>query len=360
MEQPTGTTKTALPPGPLGSFPLCADYGRDVPEAWIRKVAPVVLDILLADRSAGRNILWCTDDYAERGVGYGFSDEITPSRICGDPVIRPRVDKRIEEQKARVAAKGEVFTPAWVCNAQNNLVDQAWFNARDIFNTVGASGRDWTPTPKTALWKTVGKNARAREYVALVRLEVACGEAPYLTSRYDAATGESIPSARRIGLLDRKLRLVSDLSERPERWLEGAKTALKSLYAYDWQGDNVLLARENLLFATLEAFAVRWPDVRFVSASVVESLATIISWNVFQMDGVKFVVPGTCHGTAAPEPPPSLEIGDEPAPPPPRPCPGCATGDHSLHNGVRPVVIDWSKTDFEPRSVPFHELFPKP
>ena len=30
------------------------------------------------------------------------------------------MDKRLDEQKARVAAKGEVFTPAWVCNAQNS------------------------------------------------------------------------------------------------------------------------------------------------------------------------------------------------------------------------------------------------
>lgn len=361
MEPSTGTTRKPLPPAPPGSFPLCADYGRDVPESWLRDVAPVVLDILLADRTTGRNIRWCTDDYAARGDGYAFADEITPGRICGpDPVIRPRVDKRLEEQKARVAAKGEVFTPAWVCNAQNNLVDQAWFGAREVFNTVDASGREWTPTPKTALWRTIAKNAKAREYVALVRLEVACGEAPYLTSRYDAATGETIPAGRRIGLLDRKLRLVSDLEETRERWVDGARKALKSLYAFDWQGDNVLLARENILFSTLEAFATRWPDLRFVSTSVVESLAAIISWNVFQMDGVKYVVPCTCHETPAPEPPPSLEIGDEPAPPPPCPCPGCASGDNALHNGFRPVVIDWSKSDFEPRSTPFHLLFPKP
>ncbi len=203
MEQPTGTTRIELPPAPPGSFPLCADYGRDVPEAWIQRVAPVVLDILLADRSAGRNILWCTDDYDERGVGYGFSDEIIPSLICGDPVIRPRVDKRLEEQKARVAAKGEVFTPAWVCNAQNNLVDQAWFDIRHkpeesicpIFNTATDTG--WEPTDDEALvraFKAAGRNSG--EYLSLPRLEVCCGEAPYLTSRYDAASGDSIPVAK--------------------------------------------------------------------------------------------------------------------------------------------------------------------
>lgn len=44
------------------------------------------------------------------------------------------------------------------------------------------------------------------QYVQSRRLEVTCGEAPFLASRYDAATGEMIPVARRIGILDRKLR----------------------------------------------------------------------------------------------------------------------------------------------------------
>ena len=38
---------------------------------------------------------------------------------------------------------------------------------------------------------------------------MACGEAPYLCSRYDATTGDLIPVLRRIGLLDRKLLLVN-------------------------------------------------------------------------------------------------------------------------------------------------------
>ena len=367
MDTPTVTIRKVLPSAPPGSFPLRADYGRDVPESWLLEVAPVVLDILLADRTAGRNILWCSDDYAARGKDFQFGDQITADNICSEPVIRPRVDKRIEEQKARVTAKGEVFTPAWVCNAQNNLVDQAWFNIPHkpgepffpIFSTETAN--DWEATGDDILVSAFKKSGhRSGEYISLPRLEVCCGEAPYLTSRYDAATGDSIPVSRRIGLLDRKLRVVSLRRRNPGKWMEDAITSLKSLYAYDWQGDNVLLARENLLFATLEAFAGRWPDAPFVSTSIVESLASIISWNVFQMDGVKCVVPCSCHEEAPPPQPPSLELGDSPTAPAPLPCPGCASGDHSLHNGLRPVVIDWSKPDFEPRSIPFNELFRKP
>ena len=372
MPEPTTTPREDAPPAPAaaspplplapwpGSFPLSADYGRDVPESWLREIAPVALTLLLVDRSTGRNIRWCTDDYAARGEGFGFADEITADRICGlEPVIRPRVDKRLEEQKARASAKGEVFTPAWVCNAQNNLADQSWFNSkRPIFNAE--NGRTWKPTDDRTLEGCFdGRKRKPADYITLVRLEAACGEAPYLSSRYDAATGDSIPVSRRIGLLDRKLRVISLKARDRNQWVRSARVALQSLYAFEWQGDNVLLARENLLFATLEAFAARWPDTPGLSLSVVESFASVLSWNVFQMDGIKFVVPLSCHDVAPPPPPPSLSLDDAPpSPVAPLPCPGCRTGDHRLHNGVRPLVADWTLSEFGPRAVPFHELFP--
>ena len=351
------TAKLPSAPWPA-TFPLASDYGRDVPEWWLRETAPVVLDLLLADRSTGRNIRWCTDDYAARGEGFSFGDEITTDLICGsDPVIRPRVDKREEEQKSRVASKGEVFTPAWVCNVQNNLVDQSWFRIgkRPIFSVESEDGKSWIPTSKEVRLKafTDGKKDR-KTYIGLSRLEMACGEGPYLTSRYDAATGESIPCAARIGIFDRKLKIVSDIAGSQKAWIGEALRALQSVYAFDWQGDNVLLARENLLFATLEAFSAKYPKMIGVSLSVVEEFASILSWNVFQMDGVKFVVPETCHDVAQTVP----ELGLGAPPPAPVRCPGCESGDYRLHNGVRPLVVDWTKSDFEPRAVPFHELFP--
>ena len=55
------------------------------------------------------------------------------------------------------------------------------------------------------------------------RLEIACGEAPYLVSRYDMSTGELIvPPYRRIGILDRKLRIVDENTDTKEEWLKWA------------------------------------------------------------------------------------------------------------------------------------------
>ena len=39
-------------------------------------------------------------------------------------IIRPRAVKSKEEQTQRAKDKAEVFTPAWICNAQNNLIDE--------------------------------------------------------------------------------------------------------------------------------------------------------------------------------------------------------------------------------------------
>lgn len=54
-------------------------------------------------------------------------------------------------------------------------------------------------------------------------------KAPYLTSRYDTTTAESIPLPHRIGILDRKLRIVSENTTTSEDWLKWAQEAFKSL-----------------------------------------------------------------------------------------------------------------------------------
>ena len=99
---------------------------RDILE-W--DIPEEVLAVLLKDRTTGRNLIWATDDYAGRGKGFAASDEILIGQIIdkNNPVIRPRVDKDAEEQRKRVENRAEVFTPSWICNRQNNLVDAAWF-----------------------------------------------------------------------------------------------------------------------------------------------------------------------------------------------------------------------------------------
>lgn len=180
----------------------------------------------------------------------------------------------------------EVFTPSWVCNAQNNLIDDAWFGKQGVFNSEEpdhtwktTSGKIEFPEGKT--WQ---------DYVRDTRLEITCGEAPYLASRYDTVSGMPIELTERIGLLDRKLRVVSENTETTGEFLKWCQEAYKNTYGYEWQGDNLLLAREALLFTFLDNFKAKFNKEPLLKS--IQYIAYIISWNVWQMDGLKFCPPG--------------------------------------------------------------------
>ena len=104
----------------------------DIKENSILKLDSMLLEILLADKTTGKNILWCTDNYESLGSSYQCNAQIYPELITGlnGNVIRPRVAKTLEEQTIRARDKAEVFTPSWICNAQNNLVDETWFGRK--------------------------------------------------------------------------------------------------------------------------------------------------------------------------------------------------------------------------------------
>ena len=181
----------------------------DVKENSIWLEMPDVLDELLRDHTTRKNIFWATHDYEDLGDGYNYNDEILPERVTGEhgEVIKPRVLKSKEQQIGRAKDMAEVFTPSWVCNAQNNLVDEAWFGRKDVFNTEDSENHIWI-TNSEKIFFPDGKDWK--DYVRATRMEMTCGEAPYLVSRYDTTTGEAIPVNNRIGLLDRKLRVISE------------------------------------------------------------------------------------------------------------------------------------------------------
>lgn len=122
-------------------------------------------------------------------------------------------------------------------------------------------------------------------------LEITCGEAPFLTSRYDPTTGEPVAIPDRVGILDRKLRVIQENATHKFQWKALVSSAYQSVYGYEYQGDNLLLARVNLFLT----FTENWIEkLGFpISASWAIAVATRISWNIWQMDGLKDTVPGT-------------------------------------------------------------------
>lgn len=307
-----------------------ASMRLDVKENILYFLDPAILKTLLQDRITHKNIIWATNDYSSLGEQYAADQQIVMSCITGlfGNTIRPRSDKSKAEQTARIRDKAEVFTPSWVCNCQNNLVDHAWFGRSDVFNTEIEKG--WiTNYEKVVFPDKKGKSWQ--DYVKENRLEITCGEAPYLASRYDTVTGEPIPIKDRIGLLDRKLRIVSENVGEESEWLAWAKRAVQSVYGFDWQGDNVLLARENLLFTVMDFYEEKFHNSLAKNIKYLNEIARVLSWNIWQMDGLKFVVPNSC----SPE------------------CIGCKKRDISKHDGIYCKIYDWPAN----RSIEFYSLY---
>ena len=129
------------------------------------------------------------------------------------------------------------------------MIDEQWFGRANGFNAP--SGDGWSRTEgKIAFSQEKGKTWK--DYVDARRLEVSCGEAPYLVSRYDAVTGNLIPVSERIGLLDGKFRVVNENLEDEDAWIKWAVRAVQGTYGYEFQGDNLLLARENILYTFID------------------------------------------------------------------------------------------------------------
>ena len=325
-------------------------YFAEPPICFIGRFGKHLLSRLLTDQTLAHNISWQTNQYEALGEGYGCCESIKVRFISGDHsnVLTPRVNKSVEEQDKRSRDKAEVFTPSWVCNKQNNLIDDQWFGKPGTFNTETDNG--WNPSDSAVQYP---KGKTWRDYVLLNRLEVSCGEAPYLTSRYDTVTGEYIPVKRRIGLLDRKLRVITENCGLPAEWKPWATKAVQSIYGYDWQGDNVLLARENILFSVAEAYQ----DAFFVPLSNDDllSFAHVISWNIWQMDGIKGVIPNSCHDIPEPQlqyEQVSLFAEEVTKETKMIPCEGCKTGNIHKHTGIYCKIMDWETH----KAIPFADI----
>lgn len=219
------------------------------------KIPKEVLEILLLDRTTGKNILWGTDQY-----GYNPKSEIQIDQIISGDVIKPRVMKSQEDQKSRTDSKAEVYTPIEIIKKMNDQVDEKF-------------------------------EGKPEDYIKRKVLEVTCGEAPYLVNRYDVSTGKELFLSERQGLLDRKMRTINELSVTKDKrtWEVCMTYALQSTYGYEWQGDSLLLARENILYDVID-----WYEEKFLEAmpeEMMKEVAGIVTYNIVQMDGITMCVP---------------------------------------------------------------------
>lgn len=165
--------------------------------------------------------------------------------------------------KYRTDERADVATPLWVLKAQNVLVDVAWFE--DGSNLQFRAGCKW------------------QNYVRARRLELACGDAPYLTSRYDALSKEEVRLDERVGLLDRKLQVV-DVYADDLTWKKWALVALKATFGVEIKVDKVARARENLVKTLVEHYERRFGTE--LDDETIEQAQKISEENIMVLDAL--------------------------------------------------------------------------
>ena len=247
----------------------------------LRLHAKGLLAPLLADKTTKRNIIWATDAYRALGFPYERTQEILPALITGEhsDVIKTRARKEMEQQSERTRRHAEVFTPLQICRRMIAEADAVYFGGDDPFMKDGVPA-ERVSFPRRKKWQ---------HYVDARRLEITCGEAPYLVHRYDVATMESVPLAERQGILDRKLRVVTENAIDETAWMKWALRAYQATYGYEFQGDNLLIARVNLLMTFEEYLRARWR--RKPTEREYRAIVRTIVWNLWQMDGIRGTIP---------------------------------------------------------------------
>ena len=175
--------------------------------------------------------------------------------INPDDVV-PRYLKNQETQQNRTKEKAEVFTPIGIVKKMNDSFDEN-FEGSDL------------------------------DYIKRKVLEVTCGEAPFLTTRYDVSNGNNVELEDRVGLLDRKLQRIN--TDDREEWCRLATVALQNTYGYEWQEDSLFLARMNVLMCVVDTYMNKFKEIPVN----IDEWAEIVSWNIFRMDGVTMCLPET-------------------------------------------------------------------
>ncbi|WP_302490818.1 Eco57I restriction-modification methylase domain-containing protein [uncultured Dialister sp.] len=281
-----------------------------------------LLKKLLEDKTTKGQILWGTDAYRERGPAFEREREMDTSLLLYENagLLKTRARKAFEQQSERTRQHGEVFTPRWICDVMIDHLDKEWFGVKEI---------DFLSSMDVLFVKKKWK-----KYVDSKRLEITCGEGPFLVQRYDVSTGNIIPVPERKGILDRKLQVVSRYAETEEEWEIWARRAYEATYGYEFQGDNLLISRVNFMMTYREFYQKRWQKEPELSEW--EKIENIITWNLWQMDGLTGEIP---YARMDPLGPDLFQLADP------------AFKEEDIHPACR--IYDWRN---EKKSVVFNEI----
>ena len=227
-------------------------------QSMLQEIDESVLETLLTDKSTRRPLVWPS------------GPEHPAAWMSRDDLLRP--DKNAEDPQAEQAEFLE-----W--NRKLNSLDAAWFGHEPAFNTESASG-----------WQTLSEPVAFddpfhwKKYVIRPVFLFQAGRGQALVFRPFALGAQPMPYEKRMGILDRRLRIISENTREESEWLRWAESALQSLYGTDSSPLSIFQARLSAIMAVREAYAQRFGAQLPVREE--KYMVTTLCWNLFQMDPV--------------------------------------------------------------------------
>lgn len=189
---------------------------------------------------------------------YILLDRTTNTLLTDKPIeqlkFRWELDK--SEQELKQTINGEVYTPNYVINQMNKL----------------------------SLVK-----------LEQTYLEACCGLAPFINNRYDQIKGCRIGTKRRRGIFDKKIKQIRARLKTPDDFFNQVITILKTLYAFEFDREVLLLARIAMLDSISDYFKVFFKNKYDINnyPEYIQEIENVISWNFFTMDIFTKCIPNT-------------------------------------------------------------------
>lgn len=122
-------------------------------------------------------------------------------------------------------------------------------------------------------------------------LEITAGEAPHMATRYDVETGEIVPLTKRVGFVDRKLKRINAEVDDKAEWQRLVLKRINQVMVLSGVVTHFYLLGK-IFFTHTEIIIFKNGSKNQLMACLV-NIAKIISYNLFQMDGLKYIIPLT-------------------------------------------------------------------
>jgi hypothetical protein len=204
----------------------------------------------------------------------GNNDRIMFDRTLNIPLIENstnyqyRWEKNVLDQINKTKRDGEVYTPNDIITRMNRIIIP--LNNDEILYDISFKREQF--------------------------MESCCGLAPFINNRFDQNTGQINPIKDRNGIFDLKMKQFDKLkTHKPYLFFSNIKTILKTLYAYEYDNEVLMLCRYTMRDSIKDYYEQYFSnfEITYYGKDYYKEIENIISWNFFNMDTTTNCIPNT-------------------------------------------------------------------